>query len=151
MKNLINSEDLLVLLYWIRTDNIINGDTFKYTNLLDQLETYRLNNTPLNTNIHKIDYLMIDSFKMYEKLQFVMSKIDNSIFNDSIFKGLNIDIPNTINEFKNIFESILETCKFELPEIRGIQKTFLIKKMNDFVNDENYENAALIRDLIKEC
>jgi len=43
----------------------------------------------------------------------------------------------------------MENCKFEDPEIRGIQKGMATEKMNHCVEIEDYENAAKYRDLIK--
>ena len=46
---------------------------------------------------------------------------------------------------------VLENYKFENPEIRGIQKGILTEKMAEYVQTEEYEKAAKVRDMIKMC
>ena len=45
----------------------------------------------------------------------------------------------------------MENFRYEYPEIRGIQKGVLTEKMNEYVAAEDYEHAAIVRDIIKEC
>lgn len=153
MKTKINIDDFLTLLYWIKTFILLEGKQFNHQNLLDQAETYKLSNTPLDTKIHPIDDLMVDAFHIYHKLIETEEKVDKLLEHIIIplpFFNKEIMLNETL-KYKRIFEDLMENYKYEDPELRGIQKGFLQEKMRECVQIEDYENAARIRDLIKEC
>lgn len=151
MKTKIDITDFLILISWIKTFFIFEGKKFNHEHLLEQVETYKFTNTSLDTTIHSIDELMIDAFKVYQKL----NETEKEVFE---MMGI-INIPfistdlmkNEINRYKNIFEYLMENYKYEDPETRGIQKGILSEKMKKYIEVEDYENAAKMRDLIKEC
>ena len=149
IKNKIDIDDFLILIYWTKTFDTFEGGEFEFDNLLEQAETYKLSNTPLDTNIHYIDDFLIIAYKVYNKLVETEEQVDE------VLKSINIpfisgDLMKTeILRFKNIFIDLMEKCKFEDAEIRGIQKGLLAEKMKDYVADENYEKAAELRDIIK--
>jgi excinuclease UvrABC helicase subunit UvrB len=58
---------------------------------------------------------------------------------------------NETKKYERVFEDLMENYQYEDPEIRGIQKGFLNEKMTKYVAEEDYENAAKIRDMIKTC
>lgn len=149
VKNKINIDDFLVLIYWVRTHYLFEGKTFAYTHLLEQAQTYKYNNTPLDTNLHKIDDLVIDAFKVYHKLKETEEKVMDVI--ESIPLVSKEDALRETKRYENIFEDLMENYKFEDPEVRGIQKDVLNEKMKEYVAEEDYENAAKVRDMIKEC
>jgi hypothetical protein len=151
MKTKINIDDMLTILNWVRSSYMVEGKSFNYQNLLDQAETYRYTNTPFDTKKHSIDELMIDAFRVYHKLKTTENRIFEVL--DSIkLPMINKDemIAET-KRYESIFEDLMENCKFDDPEIRGIQKGILDEKMNEYVASEDYENAAKLRDMIKEC
>lgn len=151
MKNKIEIQDFLTFIYWVKTFLVMEGKKFKYEPLLEQAETYKLNNTPLDTTIHHIDELMIDAFQIYTKLQSTKERVKEVIENIQ-FPFITKDmILNEANKYEKIFEDLMENYKYEDPEIRGIQKGFLTERMKKYVEVEDYENAARVRDLIKEC
>lgn len=157
MKTKVNVDDILTIIMWIQTLYFLEGKKFNYQNLLDQAKTYKYNNTPLDTKIHPIDELMIDAFMVYDKLrktkeqyETILSKIDIPVLNDKLNGNKNI-FTNEIAKYENIFEDLMENYRYEDPEIRGIQKGILTEKMNEYVAVEDYEHAAKVRDVIKEC
>jgi len=151
MKNKVNIDDFLTLLYWIKTFFYIEGKRFNYQGLLDQAETYKLKDTPLDTKIHHIDDLMIDAFQIYhklketeEKVQEVMDKIQIPFIDKDMMAA-------ETKKYERIFEDLIENYKYDDPEVRGIQMGILNEKMKEYVAVEDYENAARVRDLLKEC
>jgi len=157
MKSKVNIDDILTVLLWIKTIYSIEGRKFIYQNLLDQSETYKYSNTQLDTKIHSIDELMIDAFRVYDKLKRtkekfndVLSKIDMPVLNENLNNSKNL-IAEEIRKYENIFEDLMENYRYDDPETRGIQKGVLTEKMNKYVIDEEYEKAAKVRDIIKEC
>jgi hypothetical protein len=151
VKEKVNIDDFLTLIYWIKTFFIIEGKKFNYQNLLEQAETYKLKDTPLDITIHNIDNLMIDGYQIYHKLKETQQKVDiilDQIQIPFITKDMMI---NETKKYERIFEDLMENYKFEEPEIRGIQKGFLNEKMSEYVAVEDYENAAKVRDMIKLC
>ena len=155
MKTKINIDDFLVLINWVKMFFMFEGKTFNHQSLFDQAETYKLNNTPLNTQIHPIDNLMIDAYQIYVKLKSTSKKVMQVM--DSI-SAAGIVIPfvtkdmmlNETQNYERIFEELIENYKYEDPEIRGIQKGFLSEKMKEYILSEDYESAARLRDMIKE-
>lgn len=151
MKNKIDIQDFLTLIYWVKTFFVLEGKKFNYEPLVEQAETYKLNNTPLDTNIHHIDDLMIDAFQIYRKLKETEKKVQEVMEHIQIpFISKEMMLDET-KKYERIFEDLMENYKYEDPEIRGIQKGFLTERMKEYVEVEDYENAARVRDLIKEC
>ena len=157
LKTKVNIDNMLTILLWIKTIYTIEGKKFNYQNLLDQSETYKYSNTPLDTKIHSIDELMIDAFRVYDKLRktkekfnAVLEKINMPILSSEIFNSKD-NITSEISKYEEIFEDLMENYRYEDPETRGIQKGVLGEKMNEYVADEEYEKAAKVRDVIKEC
>lgn len=151
VRDKVNIDYFLTLIYWIKTFFVIEGKKFNYQNLLEQAETYKLKETPLDITIHNIDDLMIDAYEIYHKLKETQQKVDiilDQIQIPFITKDMMI---NETKKYERIFEDLMENYKFEDPEIRGIQKGFLNEKMSEYVALEDYENAAKIRDMIKLC
>lgn len=125
-----------------------------YENLFEQVETYRLSGTVFDTDIHNIDELMVDAYKLYAEIK-ELKEIDS--LPQEIFSGLanfgikmNLDdVQMVSHNFISIFDEIMINCTFEGVQIRGIQKNFLGDKLNDAISDEEFEKAAYIRDKIK--
>jgi len=155
MKTKVNIDNILTLLLWIKTIYTIEGKKFNYDNLLSQAETYKYSNTPLDTKIHSIDEMLIDAFSVYDKLKKTKIKFDEIL---EKIPELRIQINTSkeilseeIGKYEEIFEDLMENYRYEDPETRGIQKGVLSEKMKDFVAVEDYERAAKVRDIIKEC
>jgi hypothetical protein len=151
VKSKINIDDFLTLIYWIKTFVLIEGKKFNHQNLLEQAETYKIKDTPLDTTIHHIDDLMVDAFQIYHKLKETQEKVNivlDQIQIPFITKDMMI---NETKKYERVFEDLMENYQYEDPEIRGIQKGFLTEKMAKYVADEDYENAAKVRDMIKNC
>jgi hypothetical protein len=155
MKTKVNIDNILTLLLWIKTIYTIEGKKFNYDNLLSQAETYKYSNTPLDTKIHSIDEMLIDAFSVYDKLKKTKIKFDEIL---EKIPELRIQINTSkeilseeIGKYEKIFEDLMENYRYEDPETRGIQKGVLSEKMKDFVAVEDYERAAKVRDIIKEC
>jgi hypothetical protein len=151
MKNKIDINDFLTLIYWVKTFFIFEGKKFNYQNLIEQAETYKLKGTPLDTSIHRIDELMIDAYQIYTRLKATEEKVSEILDTVQIpFISKDMMMGET-KKYERIFEDLMENYKYEDPEIRGIQKGFLNEKMKEYIAVEDYENAARVRDMIKEC
>ena len=150
MESKANVDDILTILLWVKTISEIEGKSFKYQNLQDQAETYKYTNTLLDTRIHPIDELMIDAFRVYDKLKKTKEKF-NGVLEKIDFTSFQNRFNNEISKYEKSFEELMENFRYEYPEIRGIQKGVLTEKMNEYVAAEDYEHAAIVRDIIKEC
>ena len=161
MKTKIDISDFLIIIYWVKTFSIVEGKNFNYQNLMDQAETYKYKNTPLDTQIYYIDELMIDAYQIYTKMKETKEKFNkfiDDIDHKNLYENFDIKISDVkdamieqVQKYGNIFEDLMENYKFDDPEIRGIQKGFLSEKMSQYVIDEEYEKAAKVRDMIKVC
>lgn len=149
LKSKIDIDDFLTLIYWVRTYFIFEGKKFAYQSLLEQAETYKFTNTPFDTKLHCIDELMIDAFKIYHKLKESEKRVEEVL--ETIPFVNKEEMLNETKKYQSIFEDLIENYKYEDTEIRGIQKGILNEKMNEYVAEENYEKAAIVRDMIKEC
>ena len=150
MKTKIDINDFIHMIIWVKTFYAIEGKKFNYDNLIEQANTYRLKNTPLDTRIHQIDDLMIDAFLVYQKLKETEEKV-NELFQHIEIPFFNKDLmKNETDKYSRIVEDLIENYKYEDPEIRGIQRGFLEERMKEYIADEDYENAAKVRDMIKE-
>ena len=156
MKHEVNIDNFLTLIYWVKTFSTVEGYIFKHEELLEKAILYKHFNKPLDTNINDVCDLMLDAYKLYQKLNLTKEKVF------SIMSSMNMpNIPNMpkiskesmikeIEDFENIFENLLENYKFKNNKISSIQKEKANEKMKMCVEVEDYENAAKYRDLIKE-
>ena len=147
MKTKINIDDFILVVSWLKIYNELDGIKFKYHYILDQAETYKITNTEWDTSIHSIDNIMVDIFNVYVKIKDVKKEVEKVLnILSSVFNTENI--MNENKKFIEICEDLLINYKYSEPEIKGIQKTFLLLKMSENIKNEDYENAAKIRDII---
>lgn len=151
MKSKVDIDDFLTLVYWIKTFYYFEGKKFSHEHLVEQAETYKFKNTPLDTNIHHIDELMIDAFQIYNKLKATREKVLEVLENIPIPSENKKEMIEGSKYYEHIFEDLMENYIYEDPETRGIQRGFLTEKMNEYVATEEYEKAAKVRDMIKVC
>jgi hypothetical protein len=143
MKHTIDIDTFIILIYWIRIFCFIENKKFEHDNLMSQAETYKYNNTPLDTNIHNIDAVMLDAFNIYARVKIVEDNVSlMSFFSSS-------EVFLEVKKFKEIFDDIIENYKFEDINLKAIQKGILEERMKKFIGLEDYESAARIRDAIK--
>lgn len=126
-----------------------------YENLLSQVESYKITNTPFDPKIHNIDNFMVDAYKVYDRYMSIEDKLDEIMEVNPLskmFDAMGIDMDFMEQQFHEIirtFEEIIQNCEFEGVHIKGIQKNFLKDLMKRAVEDEDYELAAVLRDKIK--
>lgn len=151
MKNKIEINDFLTLIYWVKTYFVFNKKKFNHENLIQQAETYKLKNTPLDTKIHPIDDLMVDAFQVYHNLKETEEQVNQVLDMIEIPSFIDKDMmKKETQKYTSIFEDLIENYKYDDPEIRGIQMGLLQERMKEYVAVEDYENAARVRDMIKE-
>jgi len=151
MKNKINIDDFIIIIRWVKTFIEYEGKHFEYQNLYDQAETYKLKNTPFDTQIHHIDEFMIDALKVYLKMKETQSDFEE-LLGDIPFIPFGVkkeSLIDHVKKYQTICEDLMLNYKYEDPEIRAIQIGFLTEKMNEFALNEDYEKAAELRDYIK--
>ena len=123
---------------------------FKYQNLLDQAESYKLSGTPLDTKIHSIDEFMVDLYRTFNHYEIQIRMIDNTESKEELkMMGLERDALKLMKDFsrlKVIFNEIMLHYEFIETEIRGIQINYLRDMLKESVEIEDYESAASIRD-----
>jgi hypothetical protein len=151
MKNKVNIDDFLVVLFWIKTFLWFEKKPFDFELLMDQAVTYKYNNTPLDTKIHPIDDVMIVAYHIYTKIKSTRNEVVDVLDQLRVSTLNKHNMFKQADQFENIFEDLIENYKYDDPEIRGIQKGFLAEKMKEYAKSEDYERAAKVRDMIKEC
>jgi len=149
MKTKIDILDFITLIEWVKISTEYEGREFNFQNLYDQAQTYKLTNTPLDTNIHNIDDFMVEALKKYINIKTIKKQFEDLINN----LKLPFDIkPNNILEhvekYQLICEDLMLNYKYEHTEICGIQLGFLNEKMEKYVYTEEYEKAALCLNMI---
>lgn len=149
----IDIDDFIIIIGFVKTITEFEGKEFPYNNLYEQVETYYLNKTPLDTEIHHIDDFMVDAVKIYLKMKATQKEFEelveklpdlplNKLFDKT-------KILEHVKKYQTICEDLMINYKYTDPEIISIQIGFLTEKMNDLVSKEEYEKAAEIRDYIK--
>jgi len=148
MKNKINIDDFLILIYWTKNFSMLEKRHFEHEDLLQQAESYHTLGTPLDTKIHPIDELLIESYQLYNKLlrtekqvKDVLNKINIPFFNSD-------NMVNEMGKYIQIFEDLMENYTYTDPEIIGIQRGILNEKLKYCIEVEDYEKAAKLRDII---
>jgi len=147
----INSGDMFQLIAAVYLEMKIGGKEWKYNNLLEQVDTYKLNNTPFNPNIHNIDDFMVEAYKVYDKYLLIKDKIDEALQITGLSNNPFFTKEKIKKEFDiimNTVEQILINCNFKGVQIRGIQKNFLNDKLKESIEQENYELCAILKEKI---
>lgn len=125
---------------------------FKYQNLKDQIESYKLSGTPMDTKIHSIDEFMVDVYRTYNHVENEIRMVDNKESMEELkMMGLEKDAIKLMKDFsrlKVIFNEIMLHFEFTETEIRGIQINYLRDMLKESVEIEDYETASSIRDRI---
>jgi len=149
----IDIDDFIIIIGFVKTVTEFEGKVFPYNNLYDQVETYKLNKTPLDTHIHHIDGFMVDAVKVYLKMKSTQKEFEELVENlpdlplNKLFSKTKI--LDHVKQYQTICEDLMTNYEYTDPEIISIQIGFLTEKMNDFVTKEEYEKAAELRDYIK--
>lgn len=149
----IDIDDFIIIIGFVKTITEFEGKEFPYNNLYDQAETYKLNKTPLDTQIHHIDDFMVDAVKVYLKMKSTQKEFEELVENipdlplNKLFDKSKI--LEHVKKYQTICEDLMTNYEYTDPEIISIQIGFLTEKMNEFVSNEEYESAAEIRDYIK--
>ncbi|MCK9415350.1 UvrB/UvrC motif-containing protein [Candidatus Dojkabacteria bacterium] len=149
----IDIDDFIIIISFVKTITEFEGKEFPYTNLYDQVETYKLNKTPLDTQIHHIDDFMVDAVKVYLRMKATQKDFEELVENlpdlplNKLFDKSKI--LEHVKKYQTICEDLMINYEYSDPEIISIQIGFLTEKMNGFVSNEEYEKAAEIRDHIK--
>jgi len=152
----IDIDGMYYLVVAVYTDYKIRGENNPYEQLMSQVETYKMNHTPFDPSIHKIDDFMVDAYRIYDRYVSIEDKLSDKIedmLGSTFLNMFGIDkdkIKEEFEKYKTTFNDIIDNCDFEDPQIRGIQKNILIEKMNKAADKENYELAAKFRDKIKK-
>ena len=147
MKNNVNSSDLLILMYWVKTFCLLEKRNFEYDYLLKNVNTHVYSNKPIDINVYHIDDVMVEAYKIYKRIKDTELIIDDVLSNNK-FDITKESMLEELNKFKSVFEDLIENYKYQSAEIRGIQNGLLTEKMMSYVEVEEYEMAAKIRDMI---
>jgi hypothetical protein len=128
-----------------------NVPVFKHQNLKDQIDTYKLKNTPFDTTYHNIDDFMLDAYKTYYEFEDLLDESGDGLLKgmDFLKKGREEIFHNSI-KLKTILNHIILNFDFVETEIRGIQYSFLHNLMTESIKNEEYETAAIVRDKLKK-
>ena len=142
-------------------DDFSDIPPFKYQNLLDQIETYKLTETPFDTVLHKIDDFMIDVYRTYCKMEILIHDSERLLEDEDGMMEMGIteslmnlyhqganSVSKNFTKLKVIFNQIMLHYEFTETEIRGIQWNYLKDMLKESINNEDFEESASIRDRI---
>jgi len=162
-KNAITSNKMDLKEWMIGQSTFTPTNKFKYQNLKDQAESYKLLNTPFDMKFHFIDDFMVDVYISLCKLERLIKDIeehigDNFFLNDEEemeedFTVMNITkklVKKDLVSAKRIFDDLMLNYEFTYCEICGIQRNYLNDLLKESVECENFEKSALIRDKINK-
>jgi hypothetical protein len=138
-----------------KIDDSIRNNTlpFKYQNLMDQIDTYKLSETPLDIKIHKIDDFMVDVYRTLRDMESVIRDTDivdmdeDDMMSNLMKDGIKL-FRRHCAKLRRIIGQIMLNYEFTETEIRGIQWNYLKDMLNESIQNEDFELSALIRDRI---
>lgn len=152
-----NTEQELVSLF--KKDFTSDLKPFRFQNLKDQIDTYKLTNTPFDTIYHKIDEFLVEVYRTMCDMSDLVHSIDEMSDDDygdgemseylSFMKKGSKRIYQHYTKMKVIFNHIMLYHEFTEVEIRGIQYNYLKDMLRESIENEDFEDSALIRDKIK--
>jgi hypothetical protein len=152
-------QNVLGLYSLTRDINLMIGELFLLSEDEDFLYFFEKyddfeNINDINIEDFPIEKLMVESLRIYNIIKddkFDITK--NVVFPEHYSSQEKIDElkENIISAFIKCFETELEELKqIKNTKLKEFKISFLNKKMQKFISVEAYENAALIRDQIKE-
>ena len=144
MKNKINIDDFLVVLFWVKTFLMFEKKHFDFDLLMEQAMTYKYTDTPLDIRVHSIDDLMIISYQIYKRVERTKDEVSDILDQLNVSVVSKLTMLKQANEFERIFEDLIENYKYNDPEICGIQKGFLVEKMKKYMDNQEYKKAETI-------
>lgn len=146
----IKSDELLILLTWLKGDTTFSKKVFKFDDLLKKC----VDDNDIDIE-NDIDQLMIDLFEIYNKLNTISKeelkiKMEETIMFNILSKELVLESMSSIEKFIELYEKILMNTKFNYPEIRGIQKNIFLSHITAYTNSEEYEKCIELTTKLKE-
>lgn len=129
---------------------------FKFYNLMEQIETYKLSGTPLDINVHPIDDFMVEVYKTSLEMErlILFDSNEAQAFEDNkelreVFEEAPKKMSKNLILLKEFFDDVMLNFAFTETEIRAIQMNYLKDMLNSSVQEEKFEESAKIRDRIK--
>lgn len=146
----IKKSELLTLLSWLKSENIMNNKKFKFDYLLN--ECFNDDSGDVEV-LDFLDDLMAELFEIYEKLKIKSPSLESHIMESPLFKVLPKDMIDesmrSMKSFLDLYEHLLMDCKFENNQMRGIQKTMITVLLNKYISDEEYEKCIELKEKLK--
>ena len=146
----LKKSDLTILLSWLKGKAIAHNKKFVYDELLqrcitDSVETIKVDDC--------FDDFMLDLYLIYEKFSKVTQEGIEKIAENPIFETLPKEwveeSMRSLNAFLKLYEDLMLTSKFELPQIRGIQKNMMNDFLTKYIASENYEKCIELKENMK--
>jgi len=147
MKQILNN-DLVVLLSWIKGEDIFNTmmgeeSKFKWDKLLVKL-SYNLDEYVELNDIDDFEEIVYESYLVFNKIDNVdMSKLE--ILKKEEYKNELI----RISEFKNILNDILIDFDFENQDLNKKKKNILKERLEKYIKEEKYEECISIKNKLE--
>ena len=142
----VDSNNMFILVIAVYTDYKSKGKTFPYSNLLSQVETYKMNGTTFKPKFHKIGDFMVDAYTVYDRYLSIEDKLTDMLSMTGLGEVFNEEkIKEELMAISNTFEVLMINCDFEGVQIRGIQKNFLKDKLEEAIEIEEYELCAVLK------
>lgn len=149
-KDNIKTSELLILLSFLQSENIIKNKKFRFDHLIT--ECFSNDNGVVDVDGF-LDDLMCDLFIIYNKLKNTET-IEENIHISPLFKVLPKDMLEEsmrgLKSFIDLYERLLMECKFENIQIRGIQKTMFTTMLNNSIMNEEYEKCIELKEKLKD-
>jgi len=147
----IKSDDLLVLLTWLKGETMMSKRKFNFDNLLIECTS---NDGYIDVE-DQFDDLMFDLYSIYNKLKNITAEeFEDKVMESPMFNIMPKEIidesKRSLENFVNLYEELIMSCKFEYADIRGIQKNMLTLLINKYIANEEYEKCSELQKKIKE-
>ena len=147
----LKSDDLIVLLTWLKGETMMSKKKFNFNDLLNEC-TSNVGDIDVED---QFDNLMFDLYSIYNKLKNItVEEFEDKVMESPMFNIMPKEIveesKRSLENFVNLYEELIMNSKFEFADIRGIQKNMLTMLINKYIANEEYEKCSELQKKIKE-
>jgi len=144
--------ELLTLLGWLQSENMLSKKKFQFHHLLNECRKSTTNEVDVEGYF---DDLMYDLFGIYDKIKNLDPKeLEEKAFESPLFnilpKNIVEESKRGMESFCDLYEKMMMETKFDYDSIRNIQKTMFTALQTKFIMNEEYEKCIEIKQKLDE-
>ena len=150
---MMKKKDLLVILNWLKGETMVSEKPFNFNHLL--IECMDIEEDDEVDVDGSLDILMMDAYPMYEKLSKTDTKeLEEKAKSTPIFniipKEMIDESMRSLQTFIDLYEQLMIESDFDYPHTEAIQKRLLNDYLNKYIQAEQYEKCAEIKNKLSE-